>query len=63
MVQRTFLVTGASKRNGLAISKRLAAAGHEVVRIAREAFIPTPDAVRALNCRSPGVGRNSEFDK
>jgi NAD(P)-dependent dehydrogenase (short-subunit alcohol dehydrogenase family) len=30
MVQRTFLVTGASKGNGLAISKRLAAAGHEV---------------------------------
>ena len=46
MVQRTFLVTGASKRNALAISKRLAVAGHEVVRIAREAFIPTPDAVR-----------------
>ena len=63
MVQRTFLVTGDSKGNGLAISKRLAAEGREVVRIAREAFIPTPDAVKALNCRSTGVGRSSDFDK
>ena len=36
MVQRTFLVTGASKGIGLAISRRLTAAGHEVVGIARE---------------------------
>ena len=63
MVQRTFLVTGSPKRNGLAISKRLAAAGHEVVGIARATFIPTPDAVKALNCRSTGVGRSSDFDK
>ena len=62
MVQRTFLVTGDSKGNGLAISKRLAE-GREVVRIAREAFIPTPDAMKALNCRSTGVGRSSDFDK
>jgi NAD(P)-dependent dehydrogenase (short-subunit alcohol dehydrogenase family) len=36
MLQRTFLVTGATKGIGLAISKRLAEAGHVVVGIARE---------------------------
>lgn len=36
MVQRTFLVTGATKGIGLAVSERLNAAGHAVVGIARE---------------------------
>ena len=49
MVQRTFLVTGASKGIGLAISKRLAAAGHEVVGIAREPIPSIP--------RNAGFGR------
>ena len=35
MTQRTFLVTGASKGIGLALSERLAQAGHHVVGLAR----------------------------
>ncbi|WP_095631317.1 SDR family oxidoreductase [Pseudomonas sp. PICF141] len=35
MMQRTFLITGASKGIGRAISERLASAGHRVVGIAR----------------------------
>jgi 3-oxoacyl-[acyl-carrier protein] reductase len=35
MIQRTFLVTGASKGIGLALSSRLASAGHHVVGVAR----------------------------
>ncbi len=40
MIQRTFLVTGASQGIGLAISERLARAGHIVVGLARRANQP-----------------------
>jgi len=40
MIKRTFLVTGASKGIGLAISGRLARAGHHVVGLARRADWP-----------------------
>ena len=40
MTQRTFLVTGASQGIGLAISNRLASAGHHVIGLARHADQP-----------------------
>ena len=40
MSQRTFLVTGASKGIGRALSERLARAGHHVVGVARTANDP-----------------------
>ena len=49
MVQRTFLVTGASKGIGLAISQRLAAAGHEVVGIAREPLASFPGTLVSVD--------------
>ena len=51
MVQRTFLVTGASKGIGLALSKRLAAAGHEVVGIAREPLPSFPGTLVSVDLR------------
>lgn len=41
MNKRTFLITGASKGIGRALSERLAASGHRVVGIARNADDPT----------------------
>ncbi len=41
-MSRTFLITGASKGIGLALSKRLAAAGHHVVGLARTAPVDFP---------------------
>ena len=49
MIQRTFLVTGASKGIGLALSKRLAAAGHEVVGIAREGLPSFPGTLVSVD--------------
>src|SRR4051812_14800746 len=41
MSKRTFLVTGATKGIGRALSNRLAAAGHHVVGLARRTDDPT----------------------
>jgi short-subunit dehydrogenase len=49
MVQRTFLVNGAAKGIGLAISKRLAAAGHDVVGIAREPLPSFPGTLASVD--------------
>ncbi len=51
MVPRTFLVTGASKGIGLAISKRLVAAGHHVVGIAREPLPSFPGTLVSVDLR------------
>lgn len=46
MKKRTFLITGASKGIGLALSERLLRAGHQVVGLAREASDFPGDLVR-----------------
>ncbi|HEX4114131.1 MAG TPA: SDR family oxidoreductase [Stellaceae bacterium] len=49
MAQRTFLVTGATKGIGLAISKRLAHAGHSIVGIARDPLPSFPGTLAAID--------------
>jgi len=50
MSQRTFLITGASKGIGRALSEYLVAAGHQVVGISRNADDPTfPGVLKALD--------------
>ncbi|MBX4958245.1 SDR family oxidoreductase [Rhizobium lentis] len=49
MTERTFLVTGASKGIGRALSHRLAAAGHQVVGIARGKDPDFPGALVSLD--------------
>lgn len=49
MAHRTFLVTGATKGIGLAISKRLSAAGHAVVGIARDPLPSFPGTLVSVD--------------
>ncbi len=68
-MSRTFLVTGASKGIGLALSSRLARAGHHVVGIARSEVADFPGTMVALDlgdetakARLPELAREFAFD-
>ena len=69
-MSRTFLVTGASKGIGLALSHRLASDGHQVVGIARHVTADYPGTLVALDlsdtvatqARLTELGREFTFD-
>lgn len=55
-MKRTFLITGASKGIGLALSQRLASEGHTIVGIARNASEGFPGAFYPLDLADPASG-------
>jgi 3-oxoacyl-[acyl-carrier protein] reductase len=55
-MKRTFLITGASKGIGLALSHRLAKQGHTIVGIARNASEGFPGALHPLDLADPAFG-------
>ncbi|MFG1364042.1 SDR family oxidoreductase [Xanthobacter versatilis] len=56
-MQRTFLITGASKGIGLALSLRLAAQGHRIIGIARHRSDGFPGTLHALDLSTQDAGR------
>ncbi|WP_315705389.1 MULTISPECIES: SDR family oxidoreductase [unclassified Bradyrhizobium] len=55
-MKRTFLITGASKGIGLALSHRLAKQGHTIVGIARNASERFPGELHLLDLADPAAG-------
>ncbi|WP_316203984.1 SDR family oxidoreductase [Bradyrhizobium sp. SZCCHNS3051] len=55
-MKRTFLITGASKGIGLALSHRLAKQGHAIVGIARNASEGFPGELHLLDLADPASG-------
>lgn len=56
-MQRTFLITGASKGIGLALSLRLAAQGHRIIGIARHRSDGFPGELHTLDLSTQDAGR------
>ena len=56
-MKRTFLITGASKGIGLALSHRLARKGHAIIGIARNPSEGFPGALHPLDLANPSLRR------